>query len=78
MASRKRKLRIARTIALGIVAVVALFWGAIDIVGADVGVLIEAFLTSIVTVLMIVAAAAITVFVWQTIKRWLAGSRSDD
>ena len=78
MASRKRKLRVASTIVLGIVAVVALFWGAIDIVGADVGVLIEALLTSIVTLFLVVAAAAITVLVWQTIKRWLAGSRSDD
>jgi hypothetical protein len=78
MASRKRKLRVARTIVLGIVAVVALFWGAIDIVGADVSVLIEALLTSIATLFLVVAAAAITVLVWQTIKRWLAGSRSDD
>lgn len=78
MASRKRKLRVARTIVLGIVAVVALFWGAIDIVGADVSVLIEALLTSIVTLFLVVAAAAITVLVWQTIKRWLAGSRSED
>lgn len=78
MASRKRKLRVARTIILGIVAVVALFWGAIDIVGADVSVLIEALLTSIVTLFLVVAAAAITVLVWQTIKRWLAGSRSED
>ncbi len=78
MASRKRKLRVARTIVLGIVAVVALFWGAIDIVGADVSVLIEALLTSIATLFLVVTGAAITVLVWQTIKRWLAGSRSDD
>ncbi len=58
-----------RTILLGIAAMAALVWSAVDQFGIAWEEILQLFLTTLAVLLLVIVAAALTVGVWQLFKR---------
>ena len=58
-----------RTILLGIAAMAALVWAAVDQFGIAWEEILQLFLTTLAVLLLVIVAAAVTVGLWQMLKR---------
>lgn len=70
----KAQRRYRRTIILGVLALAALVWAAVEQFGIPLETMLELALGSAIAVLMVIVAAGLVVSVWQLL-RWLLRRR---
>ena len=58
-----------RTILLGVAAMAALVWAAVDQFGIAWEEILQLFLATLAVLLLVIVAAAVTVGLWQMLKR---------
>ena len=62
-----------RTIVLGIAAMAALVWAAVDQFGIDWEEMLGLFLVTLAVIALVIAAAAVAVGLWVVLRRLLRG-----
>ena len=67
--------RYIRTVLLGVVAMAALVWMAVDQFGISRREISELFLGTVLVVGMVIAAAAVMALLWIGLRRLLSGPR---
>jgi hypothetical protein len=65
--------RYYRTIVLGVVALAALVWVAMDQFGISRGEMAELFAGTVIVALLVIAVAGLTVLLWMGLRRLLRG-----
>ncbi|MBA6412400.1 hypothetical protein H2508_04685 [Parahaliea sp. F7430] len=70
----KAQRRYRRTIILGVLALAALVWAAVEQFGIPLETMLELALGSAIAVVMVIVAAGLVVSVWQLL-RWLLRRR---
>lgn len=67
-----------RTIILGVAAMAALIWSAVDQFGIAWEEIAQLFLVTVLVLVVIIFAAAVTVAVWQLLRRLLSSKDQQD